>query len=105
MTTAKKKREQFELGQRPRSDIHTAREEAGCDKHYPWNREGIKYTKPDPTADAKGDFVKHVMLSRQHEVVTRFGGHDASQQDHTHEPGSLAAVTAALRRWPRKAAR
>ena len=62
MTTPKKKREAFELGQRSRSDIHTAREEAGCDRHCPRNRKGIKYTKPDPTADANGDFEKHVML-------------------------------------------
>ena len=45
----------------------------GCDRHYPWNREGIKYTKPYPIADAQGDFVNHVLLSRQLEVVTRWG--------------------------------
>lgn len=69
MTTPKKKRKAFELGQRTGADIALEREQAGCDRHYAWNKEGIKYTKPERTADADGEFVKHVAVA-----TTRGGG-------------------------------
>ncbi len=49
----RKQRKQFELGQRPRADLHAERIEAGCDRHYPLTRMASSTRNPSPLSRRK----------------------------------------------------